>query len=293
MGTSVISMYSFKGGAGRTLSTANLLAPLADALGAGPSAPILVLDMDLDSAGLTTVLDEDEVFRSPDRANSSSLVSGKLALIRRPVREKFFATDLLDVSQRVGCKDPGTVRFLGGAAVGSEQKVVGKSYENLRELVSQCNDKGFKAIVMDSASGRQDSAMLCHDVSDVVVYCCRMSMQFLRGTRGQLEYYFSACQRDNKKPAKVVIVPLAVPKPRPQFAELFASAEAQLDSLATKAFGITQGTLVRGGVPEVESFKWFELILRARGRLDATDEKAAAEAFARIADEIVKTLSQK
>jgi len=43
----VVSMYRFKGGAGRTLSTANLLAPLVDALGASPNAPLLVARHDL------------------------------------------------------------------------------------------------------------------------------------------------------------------------------------------------------------------------------------------------------
>lgn len=286
-------MYSFKGGAGRTLSTANLLAPLVDALGATPNAPLLVLDMDLDSAGLTTVLDEDDVFRSPDRFNSSSLVSGKLALVRRPVRERFFAQDLLDVSTRVGCKAPGTVLFLGGASVGNEQKVIGKSYENLRELGAQCGERNYKAILIDSASGRQDSAMLSHDVSAVVVYCCRLSTQFLRGTRAQLDYYFSACSRDGKTPAKLLIVPLAVPKPRPEFAALYAGAETQLASLASKAYATTKTLLVEGGVPEVESFKWLEVILQAREKIEAADERAAAEAFKRIAHQIVTLLYEK
>lgn len=288
-----ITMYSFKGGAGRTLSTANLLAPLVDALGAGPSAPLLVLDMDLDSAGLTTVFDEDEVFSRSDRNNSSSLVSGTLALVRRPVREKFFSDDLLDISLRAGCTLPGTIFLLGGAAVGNEQKVVGKSYDNLRELASICGQKGFKAILIDSASGRQDSAMLCHDVSAVVVYCCRMSTQFLRGTRSQLEHYFTACARDKKIPAKLVIVPLAVPKPQPEFAELFAAAEAQLSSLANKAYAITRTVLVEHGVPEVGSFKWIEVILRAREKLETADEREAAEAYKRIAREIVTLLNEK
>ena len=56
----VISLYSFKGGAGRTLCTANLVGLLAREIAASKDAPIVLLDMDLDSAGLTIMLDQPE-----------------------------------------------------------------------------------------------------------------------------------------------------------------------------------------------------------------------------------------
>ncbi len=52
----VISFYSFKGGAGRTVCTANFAGTYARHIKATPERPILLMDMDLDSAGLTILL---------------------------------------------------------------------------------------------------------------------------------------------------------------------------------------------------------------------------------------------
>ena len=56
-------MYSFKGGAGRTETTANLTPFLAKRLGATPENPLRLMDFDLDSAGLTMMLDLQNEFQ--------------------------------------------------------------------------------------------------------------------------------------------------------------------------------------------------------------------------------------
>ena len=51
-----VSFFSYKGGAGRTSMLFNTASYLADELGATPDEPIVIIDLDLDSKGLSFLL---------------------------------------------------------------------------------------------------------------------------------------------------------------------------------------------------------------------------------------------
>ena len=53
MKTKCFSFYSYKGGSGRTTTLVNVTKHLAQKLDASKNAPILLVDADLESAGLT------------------------------------------------------------------------------------------------------------------------------------------------------------------------------------------------------------------------------------------------
>lgn len=53
MSIPIISFYSYKGGSGRTTTAANVVGHLADKLGASPESPLLLIDYDTESAGMT------------------------------------------------------------------------------------------------------------------------------------------------------------------------------------------------------------------------------------------------
>src|SRR5258708_37037738 len=72
----VVTFYSFKGGAGRTVCTANVSHFIAQKRHATPENGVLLLDMDLDSAGLTIMLDHFEPYRRLE-CSSTTIATGK------------------------------------------------------------------------------------------------------------------------------------------------------------------------------------------------------------------------
>ena len=52
-----ISCFSYKGGAGRTTLALNVVPYLADMLNATPEHPLILVDMDVDSCGITYFFD--------------------------------------------------------------------------------------------------------------------------------------------------------------------------------------------------------------------------------------------
>ena len=66
----VITFYSYKGGAGRSSTALNTLPYLVETLEADKKSPILLLDMDLDSAGMTYLLELDKHFQDNNQNKS-------------------------------------------------------------------------------------------------------------------------------------------------------------------------------------------------------------------------------
>src|SRR5882757_1983959 len=93
-----ICFYSFKGGAGRTVCTANITGRLSQRLGATREHPTLLLDLDLDSAGLTILLGQQKKFED-SKWSTNELLQGEVALDVDPIREEFFNKQMVDVSR--------------------------------------------------------------------------------------------------------------------------------------------------------------------------------------------------
>ena len=60
--TACYTFYSYKGGSGRTTTLLNTTKHLIDELGANAEKPILLVDADLESAGLTYFFNAQEKF---------------------------------------------------------------------------------------------------------------------------------------------------------------------------------------------------------------------------------------
>jgi cellulose biosynthesis protein BcsQ len=286
----VISLYSFKGGAGRTVCTANIAGLLAREIEATEHNPILLMDMDLDSAGLTILLEQYSSF-SESPYNTSRIVSGDLNLNRRKYRQEFYSAGMIDVSTRVGA-DEGTVRFIGAGEIGRGQPsiVQGTAMEQMQELKNYCMEKGISTIILDSASGRQESAVLCHRFSDVIVYCCRLTDQFLVGTKSVLKHFVSECEAARVKLPRIIIVPLAVPQVTDEWKQRHIAAMTRLGSLSIDVRGKSPNNsayLFEDGVGEVESFKWVESVLATKQTL-AQDEEKAVGAYTSLVKKIVE-----
>lgn len=283
----LVSLYSFKGGAGRTVCTANLVGMLAKEVNATPDHPLLLMDMDLDSAGLTIFLDQFHTFKNSPW-NAAKILTGELDLGIRRYYENFFSEGMVDVSAMVGA-DLGTVKFIGAEIIGRDGSVpvMGKAPERMQDLITYCGEHGVSTIVIDSASGRQETAVLCHMLSDVIVYCCRLTHQFLSGTEQQLMSFIERCESERGSVPSIIILPMAVPAEAGVWEERKRISMARISGLSNLTVGDkTPVHIMDPGVGEVESFKWLESVLATKKSL-ADDEKRAVEAYGALAKQLI------
>jgi|GEM_PF-4931146 len=91
----IVTLYSFKGGAGRTVCTANLIPLLAKKMGATNKTPMLVIDMDIDSAGLTHILEQYPKFEDSDWVSTNFIIKGgsEIYLYNKKYERVFFNED--------------------------------------------------------------------------------------------------------------------------------------------------------------------------------------------------------
>jgi cellulose biosynthesis protein BcsQ len=289
-GIKTICFYSFKGGAGRTVCTANVARFLAKELGATKKRPVLLLDLDLDSAGLTILLGQGSTFEG-SKWSMYGILKGDLALDVDPVREDFFSTRVVDVSAELGA-DSGTVLFVGSEVVGASDIAIadGDSLDRMDDLVARSEEHGIGTIIIDSASGWQQAARLSHFTSDLVVYCCRMTHQFIEGTKLQLERFVELCEQERGRVPKIIILPVAVPPSTPTWEERKALAIGSLKALRSKLKDRTTVEMADSFVDEVVSFKWYESVLAKKAQLEQ-DEQVAQSAFESLAKQIHRLLS--
>lgn len=97
----IISFYSFKGGAGRTVCCANMIPVLAAKFNASRKHPILIMDMDLDSAGLTHILKMYDKFENSSWVPTNLLMRGggeEIKLNNYTKTEIFFNNDFYGIN---------------------------------------------------------------------------------------------------------------------------------------------------------------------------------------------------
>ncbi len=383
------AFYSYKGGSGRTTTLLNTVKYLINDLGASPSKPILLVDADLESAGMTyyfecekrftdelntnnmmkryddiftpanapyilnkTKPEKESLFRSAEGFNKAlqldsfdtgagrfSDVIGNVKLTNRHARmlkniladalrqqlsekrveryerkykgtngtiwdltdeivridkmaideptkemlktktviEFLPCTKFLDVTEFFTTVDengksdlePNTVLFLGTDVSSSERVPRDHAVTNIDKLIELCEKNGYAAVVFDSGSGTQSSATALHATSDVIVYCLRATIQFVRATRDNIANFYETLtnSRDkiNKSPEKksVIIFPTAVPE---RTAEGEVLGRESFDSI--ESFSRNYDELIDGWfcdesrcLHEVQLFKWREKIL--------------------------------
>jgi hypothetical protein len=257
-------------------------------MGATREQPTLLMDLDLDSAGLTILLEQQKRFEDSPWS-TYKLLQGDIALDVDPIREKFFKEHMVDVSRELGAA-PGTVRFIGGEIKGAAGLSVpeGRSLELLLDFKDRIAERGNHGLIMDSASGWQPTAMLSHFVADVVVYCCRLTHQFIDGTKLQLEKFIELCEAHGRVP-NVVLLPVAVPPRHPDWDQRRDISLGALQSLCNRFKGKNRKIqLAKIPVDEVLSFKWYESVLAVKAELTAEDEIKAKEAFDSLAEQIIE-----
>ena len=284
-----ITFYSYKGGAGRSSTTLNTLPYLVQCFRASAKAPILVLDMDLDSAGMTYLLGKEAYFK--DRYDVKSFLMSEVNWSEAPAAsldEHEFYQKLVPVGEMLGVEN-GAVMFLGvdDAKPVDNNQMDGTKENVFTKLNRFCRKNGLKAVVIDSSAGDQFSAVLSTGAANDIVCCMRPTMQFRIGTFNYL-HRLAAKNADKR----VVLLPTVVPitdsvidgeKQRVKAIDNITARVEDLDIDDVCMDFINEETF---GINEVQRFKWKEGVLYkiALSADLAEDEKEASKRYKKLAE---------
>lgn len=293
-----ISFFSYKGGSGRSSALVNTVPFLAGKLGADSEHPIILLDMDIDSTGLTYLLHQSD--NVPGHLNVQKImmegIPGANRTTQHPEDHPFFK-DLLKVGGEFGLEN-GAVLLLPaepGAAVGQDgnMNLNNLNAGQVERIIDTCERHDCAAVIFDSSAGDQETATVSNRKADVIVCCMRPTIQFQEGT---LDYF----RRMNRvvRNRDVILLPNAVSRTEVAVdGKMFPiSAKLRIADAFTEIFPDTGNTIhldmLRGdrfGIPLVQRFQWQEAILRTlpEDRL-AEDEKEALQMYEEVASLIVE-----
>ncbi len=284
-----ITFYSYKGGAGRSSTTLNTLPYLVQSFHASANAPILVLDMDLDSAGMTYLLGLDVHFK--DRYDVKSFLMGDENWSETPaatLEEHEFYQKFVPVGEILGVEN-GAVMFLGvdDAKPVDNNQMDGTKEGVFNKLSRFCRKNGIKAVVIDSSAGDQFSAVLSTGAANDIVCCMRPTMQFRIGT---FNYLHRLAEKNSEK--RVVLLPTVVPvvdrliDGEMQRTKAIQNITERVEDLAIDDVCMDFVSEELFGINEVERFKWKEGVLFKIALSDelSEDEKEATKRYKKLAN---------
>lgn len=287
-----ISFFSYKGGAGRTSLLFNTLPFLAENLNATEREPIIVIDLDLDSKGLSYLVDR----RSG--INAIQVLKGDNAIGYRQlcnIQEHPFFSRLVPIGAMVGLNPnlDRSILFVSAHAKEGARYLTenGNNYDDgnisLSSLNKICRIFNCKALIMDTPAGNQLTAEKSLSIAHKIVLAMRITRQFRKGSEEFLQ------EKSSEFAGKeYIIVPNAVPNTNGTIFNL-QSIMSNIALLAKNAIGdsgkLNLTLLDAGGVNEVNLFKFQEESLRreAAGRALAEDEKKALEMYKLLAEVLV------
>ncbi|MDE7406430.1 MAG: hypothetical protein K2M89_06125 [Clostridiales bacterium] len=306
------SFFSYKGGSGRTTTTLNTLYYLIQETQPDPSHPLVIIDADNESYGMSMLLkDPEESYPTEVSLQGLGLTarqdtfvpSGRpddwrsyrnLAKFFIPVGH-YFTKDI----------DKEAVLLLRSDVTPAEQQAAfeavfsvdknGRVHDNLKALVEKMEICDC-TVVFDTPSGTQDMATFALNYSDTIVCCMRPSVQFEMGTRLCFEKLIAKWGKyGNRK--KIIFCPSAVPfrktdvdgnvYPEHYINTVFSRFKSEMDTKAHDTGGTVK--IVWGmqdgevpGIPEVDRFKWQECCLAKMGG-NKEDERMAKEKYRKLA----------
>lgn len=296
MAITVATFFSFKGGAGRSTTCLNTVPFLAKKLNADERHPILLVDTDIESCGMTYLLNSQEFFRK-NTVDVKELLQEDLNFSIED--EGSFANHSLfkhfmPVGEYFGVASR-AVLFLGvddGKEV-NRSRISGQYQQCMASLRKAAKNNGARAVIMDSAAGDQFAARLSVDIANNIVVCMRPTSQFRAGTFSYLKRLNARVGENLSSNKKIILLPTVVP------ADLEIDGVSQLGSavsdIAERVSALdnlpVNTTFVQDskffGINEIKRFKWMEGVLfRLPKEQLADDEKQAIERYSKLAEVI-------
>jgi len=311
-----VLMYSFKGGAGRTVTMANVAYILAKEMG----RRVLCVDLDTESAGASVMfdvkkaVDNEEVWtlqdilrgsfeprmreNQPPRGGVQSIVLGR----------GDFATALwpklhvrLWPNEDSAASGDGYLDFVPARTItSSTSEKSASSYEaqqNFTTLLRKVNnglEEPPDIILFDSAAGQQDTALLGMSNSNMLAVFVRWSRQFVYGTIDFLNDYITKDAEMSGRLDKVFLIPTAVPQVQPE-GGLAARLKDRQENVAFTVRGINgkarNSSLIKllDPIPECAGLKWDDQIFLMDDHENFDDDvQTVIEAYRSLAKEIVE-----
>lgn len=294
-----VSMYSFKGGAGRTVTTANV----ARILSAERRKRVTVMDLDVESAGLSVLFGIDQKVESGVTSTIQDVLRG------------FYAPETPGaLADTINLSTPGfpeTWRRIhvvpegfSGVAVVPSRRILSESNEAGAERDPKRNfghlligldqlPDGPDFILFDSASGIQNTSLLALSNCDVLVVFFRWSRQFVRGTL-QFLTWLTEFRKNNglSRLSRIIVVPTAVPLSAPR-ADAAVDVEARRADLANRIHKCNveareDDWIVLGPpIPEADAMKWDDCIIGHDTKVTEPELLAVVNAYRLLADMLV------
>lgn len=249
--------------------------------------PILVLDMDLDSAGMTYLLGLGDYFKTHYDVKKMLKNEENWSEAAAPSLEQHeFYKKLMPVGEVLGVENKAVV-FLGVDDLTplDNNQMDGTKEGVFNKLNRFCRKNGIRAVVIDSSAGDQFSAVLSTGAANDIVCCMRPTMQFRIGT-------FSYLHRleDKTTDKRIVILPTVVPADTNVDGEL--QRQKSITNITERVNDLKFDDVCMEfvsedcfGINEVGRFKWKEGVLFKIGQTAelAEDEKEATKRYRKLA----------
>ena len=216
-----ISYFSYKGGSGRSSMLYNTLPFIAKKLNASPEHPLLVLDMDIDSAGLTFLFGSSNLAPEvAEQVEDAKLFTQSLFKKELP-GEHLYKEDIPDIrshplfKQFIGVgkiygMEPESILFLPADTHMESGTLEFREYGPLSKAIEKSEEYECAGIIFDCPSGGQCTATASIEYSDILVIVMRITYQFRKGTFRYLDIF----DKQKSVDKELVIVPNAVPGDR-------------------------------------------------------------------------------
>jgi len=250
-----ITCFSYKGGAGRSTSAANLAFELAK-----NDKKVVIIDADLTAPGLHYIFNaESECIENPDYIGSHHLVNDDVSI------SEIMDHYLIDVS-RINHDwnlPAGSISLLATSplkrpAYGASDDAPSTARKCIESFRDELCRQDYDYLIIDAASGLQSIAGSCMKCSDLVLVFFRWTLQHVRGT---LEC-FSELQKITNRQFDLATVATSVPKieeleniidelTRLRLSDAHHTYTQLLDGL---------GALPVAEIPEHTPFKWSESV---------------------------------
>lgn len=285
-----ISFFSYKGGAGRSSILYNTISFLAKELNATSEHPIVVMDLDIDSKGLSYLLLSDESY-NPSKLDAIKILKNPSAYLNPLDSPKTLYSKMYAVGDKFGLDKIDSVLFV--SAHSNETLGQGSNYDgeniSLNPFVSALKAAGCSALVMDNPAGGQLSSDVALRISHKIVLALRITGQFRFGTE---EFLAKKKCFDNKE---YIVVPNAVPSAEGtdyNITDILSLIKKRFTFAAQKNNDtINTAMLDQGGIGEVRMFKFEEANLVLKQKLNRKieqDEEDAMKKYELLAKELVK-----